>query len=167
MNVVKKISLLFLVLLSLCVPVSATATFFENNEMWVVGQLRYVSSSWGNPSYNLDGETHKIYFNSESERCLVRDPYLSNESLNTVEGFLDNNFPVKIPFAGRLEVTQPHYSSSQSDRSATAYYDVIVNTCATTILYRPKRNDVYITAICIGLLLFGSFTLIKAVGNRD
>lgn len=158
-----------LLLLSLCLKIlpietDATSTFFQQNEMWVTGTLRYVNSSWGYPSDNLNGETHKIYFSAEAERSLLKDPYLSNASQTTLKAYLDNNMSCQIPFGGRLEVTQSHYSSS-SNKTATAYYDVVVNDMQTNILYRPTRNDNYITYISIGLILFGCITVIKVLRN--
>lgn len=156
--------LLFLCLKILPTESKATSTFYENNELWVTGTLTYVGSSWGYPSDNLNGETHKIYFSSESERCLLKSPYLSNASQNIIYAYLDNNLECKIPFGGRLEVTQEHYSSDRN-KSATAYYDVTVNDIQTNLLYRPERNDKYITYISIGLILFGIITIIKVLRN--
>ncbi len=156
--------LLFLCLKILPTESKATSTFFDNNELWVTGTLTYVGSSWGNPTDNLNGETHKIYFSSETERCLLKTPYLSNASQNTVYAYLDNNYECKIPFGGRLEVTQKHYRSD-STKTATAYYDVTVNDIQTNLLFRPDRNDKYITYISIGLILFGIITIIKVLRN--
>lgn len=133
--------------------------------MWVTGTLVYVGSSKGSPVDNLNGETHRIYFSAESERCLLRDPYLSNASQESLVGYLDNNMSCSIPFGGRLEVIQEHYTSSSSTRSATAYYDVVVNDMQTNLLFRPQRNDTYITFICIGLILFGFITIFKVLRN--
>lgn len=159
-----RINLFFTFILLLTLPCLATSTFFNNNELWLTGTLVYVDSSWGYPSDNLNGETHRIYFSAESERCLLKDPYLSNASENTLLAYLDNNMSCKIPFGGRLEVTQPHYTNS-SNKNATAYYDVIINDVQTNLLYRPERNDKYITYISIGLILFGFITIIKVVRN--
>lgn len=164
MKKIIRINLLFLIILLFSIPCSATSTFFDNNELWLIGKLVYVDSSWGHPSDNLNGETHKIYFNAESERCLLKDPYLSNASSNTVLAYLDNNMSCKIPFGGRLEVNQQHYYENKT-KIATAYYDVIVNDIQTNLLYRPERNDKYITFISIGLILFGFVTIIKVIRN--
>lgn len=144
--------------------IEATSTFFDNNELWVTGTLVYVGSSWGQPSDNLNGETHKIYFNAESERCLLKDPYLSNASSNALVGYLDNNMSFSIPFGGRLEVEQEHYNYDKH-KTATAYYDVVVNDIQTNLIFRPQRNDTYITFICIGLILFGFVTIFKVLRN--
>lgn len=158
------LSLLCLCLRILPIETNATSTFFDNNELWITGKLVYVDSSWGYPSDNLNGETHRIYFSSESERCILKDPYLSNASQTTLLGYLDNNMSFSIPFGGRLEVKQEHYSSDRT-KTATAYYDVIINDVQTNLLYRPERNDKYITYISIGLILFGFITIIKVVRN--
>lgn len=164
MKKIIRINLFLTLTLILTIPCFATSTFFNNNEMWITGTLVYVNSSWGNPSDNLNGETHKIYFSSESERCILKGPYLSNASSNTLIGYLDNNMSCKIPFGGRLEVTQTHYNYDKT-KTATAYYDVVVNDIQTNLLYRPERNDKYITFISIGLILFGFITIIKVVRN--
>ena len=159
-----RINLFFTLILILTLPCFATSTFFDNNELWVTGTLVYVDSSWGYPSDNLNGETHRIYFSAESERCILKNPYLSNASQITLLGYLDNNMTFSVPFGGRLEVKQEHYSSDRT-KTATAYYDVIINDVQTNLLYRPERNDKYITYISIGLILFGFITVIKVVRN--
>ena len=89
---------------------------------------------------------------------------MSNASQITLLGYLDNNMTFSVPFGGRLEVIQEHYSSDRT-KTATAYYDVIINDVQTNLLYRPERNDKYITYISIGLILFGFITVIKVVRN--
>lgn len=162
LRLVSYLSLLCLCLKILPIEINATSTFYNNNELWLIGKLVYVGSSWGNPSDNLNGETHKLFFNAESERCLLKDPYLSNASSNILIGYIDNNMSFKIPFGGRLEVNQEHYNYDKT-KNATAYYDVVVNDIQTNLLYRPERNDKYITFISIGLILFGFVTIIKVV----
>ena len=130
--------------------------------MWVTGTLTYVNSSWGYPSDSLTGETHRIYFSAEAERCLLRKPSLSNASQNTVKAYLDNGMECSIVFGGRLGVNQEHYNG-QYNREATAYYDVTVNEMATNALYRPQRNDFYIKVILCALVIFGVVCVFKAV----
>lgn len=155
--------LLCSLLLNLPIRTNATATYYQNNEMWLIGTLTYVGSSNGyDPVDNLNGETHKIYLNGESERCLAIEPYLTNMCTQSVEGWIDSGYEVNIPYSQRLNVTQSLYTASGT-RSGTAYYDVKVEDIQTNLLYRPQRNDTYITLFISGLLLLSCWSLIKAV----
>lgn len=156
--------LLFLLFNLLTVEIDATSTYYQNNEMWVSGYLHYISSSRGSPNNNLDdGQVHRIYLNAEAERKLARDPYLTNMSSNTVVGWIDEGYEIKIPYSQRLEVTQPHTYNNQTNYSATAYYDVEVVEMQTNLLYRPERNDKYITLIVSGLIVLTMWCVIKVV----
>lgn len=143
--------------------VNATSTYYKNNELYIVGTLTYLGSSQGTPLDNLaDGRLHTIYLNAEAERCIVIDPYVSNMSVNNLEGWIDDGYEIQIPYSQMLHVTQPHqYNNGQ--RNSTAYYEVTVEEIRTNLLYRPDRNDNYITMLCGGGLLLILYTVFKVV----
>lgn len=154
----------FLLLSCLTVEIDATSTYYNNNEMWVQGYLHYVGSSRGTVNDNLDdGQVHRIYLNAEAERCLAREPYLTNMALEVVEGWIDDGYECSIPYSQRLNVEQPHTYNNQSNYNATAYYDVEVVAMQTNLLYRPERNDKYITLIVSGLVIMTMWCVIKVV----
>ena len=144
------------------IETKATSTFYDNNELYFRGKLIYVSSDWGSPVDNLNGQTHQLYCNAESERTIVINPYVSNESSNSVIGYIDNNMAFSIPFGGRVEVIQTHYSGSQT-RNSTAYYDVEVYDIQTNLLYRPERNDWYIKTALSALIIFSLVCVFRSV----
>lgn len=144
------------------IETKATSTFFDNNELYITGKMIYVSSDWGSPVDNLNGETHQLYCNAESERTIVIDPFVSNQSSNIVIGYLDNNMAFSIPFGGRVEITQTHYSGSQQ-RKSKAYYDVEVYDIQTNLLYRPERNDWYIKSALSALIIFSLVCVFRSV----
>lgn len=149
-----------------------TSTFYNTNEMYLTGTLLYVGSQYSTPVNNLDGTTHDIFLNAEAERTLSQGDagqYLSNLSSNTATGYLDIGYECQIPYADCLWVKQDlyySYGSSTSTREGWAYYEVIVDDIQTNLLYRPERNDRYITIITAGALLFGLITIFKVV-RRD
>lgn len=156
--------LFFLLLNSLTIRIDATSTYYDNNEMWVQGYLHYVGSSRGTVNDNLDdGQVHRIYLNAEAERCLAREPYLTNMALQSVEGWVDAGYNCSIPYGQRLYVEQPHTYNNSTNYNATAYYDVEVVTMKTNLLYRPERNDKYITLIVSGLIILTMWCVIKVV----
>lgn len=122
----------------------------------------YVSSDWGSPVDNLNGETHQLYCSAEAERKLVIDPYVSNQSSDSITGYIDNNMAFSIPFGGRVEVTQTHYSGTQQ-RSSKAYYDVEIDDIQTNLLYRPERNDWYIKTALSALVIFSLVCVFRSV----
>lgn len=135
--------------------------------MYLSGTLLYVGSAYGEPVNNLNGTSHDIFLNAESERTLGRDPYLTNLSSSDAVGYLDIGYQCKIPFGDMLYVYQTLYSTTgTSTREGWAYYEVQVEDIQTNLLYRPERNDRYITIICAGALLFGLITILKVV-RRD
>lgn len=154
--------LLYSLLVSFSIATNATSTFYQNNELYFTGNLIYVSSSWGTPVDNLNGETHRLYCDAESERCLSIDPYVTNQSSDTVTGYLDNNMSFTIPFGGRVQVTQDCYSGSTT-RSGTVYYDVEVQDIQTNLLYRPDRNDWYIKTALSALVIFSIICVFRMV----
>lgn len=141
----------------------ATSTYYQNNEMFLTGKLTYVGSSQGTPVNNLaDGRTHTIYLNAEAERCIAIEPYLTNMAVETVKGWIDSGYEIQIPYSQMLHVTQPHNYNNQQ-RNATAYYEVTVEDIRTNLLYRPHRNDTYITMLCSGGILLLLYTVFKVV----
>lgn len=144
--------------------VNATTTYYENNEMYLTGRLIYRGSSTNyEPVNNLNGTIQTIYLNGEAERCLAIEPYLTNMCSQNVSGWLESGYSVTIPYSQRLSVTQPHYSNNSGTRDATAYYDVEVTDIQTNLLYRPERNDKYITLVVCGLILLSFWCVIKGV----
>lgn len=163
----------FILLVSSPIRIDATAptgTYYNTNEMHLTGRLLYVGSQYGTPVNNLNGTSHDIFLNAESERKLSQGDagqYLTNLSSSTVEGYLDNGYPCQIPYADCLWVQQDlYYGTNSSVRSGWAYYEVIVDDIQTNLIYRPERNDRYITIITAGALLFGLITIFKVV-RRD
>lgn len=158
------LSLVFLFSISLPIETEATTTYYQNNEMYLTGTLHYVGTSTGySPVDNFDGDTVTIYLNGESERCLSIDPYLSNMCNVSVEGWLNTGYECSIPYSDRLHVIQPVYDRNNTQRSGTVYYDVEVQDIQTNLLYRPQRNENYITLIVVGIILFSVFSLIKGI----
>lgn len=156
--------LLCTLLFVLQTEIKATATYYQNNEMYLTGTLIYRGSSTDyEPVNNLDGTTQKIYLNGEAERTLAIEPYLTNMCSQNVSGWLESGYSVSIPYSQRLSVTQPHYSYNNTQRDAIAYYDVEVEDIQTNLLYRPKRNDTYITLIITGIVLLSIWCVIKGV----
>lgn len=146
------------------IGIKATSTYYQNNELYLTGKLIYVGSSSGyDPVDNLNGETHRIYLNGEAERNLAKDPYLTNMCTENVEGWIDSGYEISIPYSDRLHVIQPLYTANNSTRSGTAYYDVEVETIQTNLLYRPDRNNTYITLVVCGLILLSIWCVIKGV----
>lgn len=144
---------------------SSTSTYYHNNELFLTGTLTYISSTQGTPVDNLDdGQIHTIYLNAEAERCIAIDPYVTNMSAETVKGWINDGYEIQIPYSQTLAVSQPHYyGSTGTTRSATAYYEVTVEEIRTNLIYRPDRNDNYITILCGGGLLLLLYTVFKVV----
>lgn len=151
--------------LNLPIETKATSTYYNNNELFLTGTLTYIRSTQGTPVDNLaDGQIHTIYLNAESERCIAIDPYVTNMSAETVKGWINDGYEIQIPYSQTLAVSQPHYyGSTGTTRSATAYYEVTVEDIRTNLIYRPDRNDNYITILCGGGLLLLLYTVFKVV----
>lgn len=143
--------------------INATATYYQNNEMYLTGTLIYRGSSTNyEPVDNLDGRKLIIYLNGEAERTLAIDPYLTNMCIQTVEGWVEAGYECSIPYSDRLHVTQLLRTNTTS-RNGTAYYDVEVEDIQTNLLFRPERNNTYITFIVCGLILLSFWCVIKGV----
>ncbi len=163
--------LLFLSVLSLfsgysmlsAIETNATATYYQNNEMYLTGTLIYRGSSTNyEPVDNLDGRRLIIYLNGEAERTLAIEPYLTNMCNQTVQGWVEAGYECSIPYSDRLHVTQL-LKTNPSSRNGTAYYDVEVDDIQTNLLFRPERNNTYITLIVCGLILLSFWCVIKGV----
>lgn len=157
------LSLLFGFLMLFAIETNATATYYENNEMYLTGTLIYRGSSTNyEPVDNLNGRRLIIYLNGEAERTLAIDPYLTNMCIQTVEGWIEAGYECSIPYSDRLHVTQLLKTNTTS-RNGTAYYDVEVEEIQTNLLFRPERNNTYITFIVCGLILLSFWCVIKGV----
>ena len=167
MSILKVVKTFLIIMIIIILPVScfATSTFYNNCNFVADVTLHYVNSSWGTPVNNLNGQTVQLYFSSDSERCLLKSPYLSNSSSETVLGYISNNMEFKIPFGGRIEVTQTHYSGNYNDRNATAYYDATVNSIDTVLLNRTITSSNYITIILAIVVAFAVIAFIKVLAK--
>lgn len=164
------VCLLSFLFVSLLIPIHSyatapTNTYYSTNEMYLTGQLLRVGQQYGTPINDLSGTTHTIYLNAESERCIVigvAGQYLSNQSSTACTGYLDIGYQCQIPYADCLWVKQEQRTNNTT-REGWVYYEVIVDDIQTNLLYRPERNDNYITLIVSGALLFGLITIFKVV----
>lgn len=157
------VCLSYILFLNLPIEIDATATYYDNCEMYLTGTLIYRGSSTGyEPVDNLNGRSLKIYLNGEAERTLAIEPYLTNLCTQQVEGWIEAGYECSIPYSDRLHVTQLLYTNTSS-RNGTAYYDVEVEDIQTNLLFRPERNNMYITLIVCGLILLSFWCVIKGV----
>lgn len=162
---------LFILLVNSPIRIDATAptgTYYNTTEMYLTGTLLYIGSQYGTPVNNLTGQSHDIFLNAEAERTLSQGDagqYLTNLSSTTATGYLDIGYQCQIPFADCLWVKQEQRTNNTT-REGWVYYEVIVDDIQTNLLYRPERNDRYITIITAGALLFGLITIFKVV-RRD
>ena len=148
---------------NLPIETEATSTYYKNNELFLTGTLIYIGSSQGIPVDNLaDGRIHKIYLNAEAERSIAIDPYVTNMSSQTAEGWIEDGYEIQIPYSQMLHVTQPH-TYGTGTRNATAYYEVTVDEIRTNLLFRCDRNNNYITLLCGGGILLLLYTVFKVV----
>lgn len=146
----------FILLGNLPIEIDATSTYYDNNNLTVKGKLRYVSSTNGTPVDNLDdGSIHTLYFNKESERSLVIEPYLSNLSSDTAKGWISDGYEISLPYSQMLAVTQLH-NYGNGTRNGTAYYEVEVNEINTLLLYKSHFSSdysvIFISGVCILIL---------------
>lgn len=146
--------------------VNATASYYENNEMQATGQLYYVGSESGyDPDDRLDdGAAHTIYLSSAAERALGKDPYLVNLTESTINGWIGDGYEVRMQLGGYLDVYQP-YTSGNYTRDTWVQYEFVVDEIDTNMLYRPNRNDTYITILCAGGILIALYSVLKWVRN--
>lgn len=147
--------------------VDATASFYENCEMQTTGKLYYVNSDSGySPVRSFeDGSEHTLYFSSAAERAFAIDPYLVNLTESTVNGWIGDGYEIKAELGGYLAVYQPHVTTNSYTRDAWAYYEFVPSEqkTDTNMLYRPERNDKYITILCAGGILVTLYCVLKWV----
>lgn len=149
--------------------INATSTYYNNNDLWVNGTLTYTGSSRGTPIDRLDdGHVRRVWFNAEAENCLVRDPYISNLSSDTVSGWIEDGYKIQIEYGQGLAVYQPHYyttGNNQYEQDAWAYYDLEVVTIATELLWRSERSNEWIGIVTGGVILIVIYTIMRVVRN--
>ena len=137
--------------------------------MQTTGKLYYVNSDTSySPDRNLeDGSEHTLYFSSSAERAFAIDPYLVNLTESTVNGYIGDGYKIKVDFGGYLAVYQPHYTANNMQRDAWAYYEFVPTEkkTDTNMLYRPERNDKYITILCAGGILITLYCVFKWIKN--
>lgn len=148
--------------------VDATSSYYENCEMQTTGKLYYVNSDLDyRPVRSFeDGINHTLYFSSAAERALAIDPYLTNLTESTVNGWIGDGYKIKIDLGGYLGIYQPHQYNNYT-RDAWAYYEFVPepDTTDTNMLYRPQRNDTYITILCAGGILITLYCVFKMIRN--
>lgn len=135
--------------------------------MQITGFLQYVSSdSSYTPVRSLaDGRSHRLYLSANAERAVGIDPYLVNLTESTINGWVGDGYKVKLDLGGYLAVYQPHYTANNQQRDSWAYYQFIHDDdyIDTNMIYRPDRNDAYITILCGGGILLALYTVFKVV----
>lgn len=114
------------------------------------------------PVQKLSG-VHAIELSAKSENSLVKDPYLTSVSQDTISGVLDDGFNVSIGYGTFLCVTQPHYNNNNTQRDATAYYRVTVERIDTQMLYRPQRAENVSAIVVGGVVLLSIYTVLRWV----
>ena len=137
------------------------STIWFDKDLQIVGTLTYMGSSTGHqPVVNLTG-THGIELSKQAESCLLKEPYLTSVSQDTIFGVLDEGYNVSLDFGTHLKVKQDLYTSSGSKKSGTAYYRVTVNQIDTQLLYRPQRAERTSGIIVGGIILIGLYTVLR------
>lgn len=159
------LSLFFCFISLLTVKAEATAAYYANCEMQTTGRLYYVNSdSSYTPVRSFeDGIEHTLYFSSAAERAFAIDPYLVNLTESTINGWIGDGYKIKSDLGGYLAVYQPHYTANNNHRDAWAYYEFVPSEkkTDTNMLYRPERNDKYITILCAGGILVTLYCVLK------
>lgn len=134
---------------------------WTDKNLQIIGNLTYMGSSTGRrPVEELSGN-HAIELSKQAEGSLIKVPYLTSVSQDTIYGVLDDGYNVSISYGTWLQVKQELYTSSDSTRSGTAYYRVTVNNIDTQLLYRPHRTDQAINIIVGGIILLGIYTVLR------
>lgn len=114
------------------------------------------------PVQTLSG-IHAIELTKNAENSLVKEPYLTSVSQDTISGVLDDGFNVSFGYGTYLLVTQPHYYGNNQQRDATAYYRVTVERIDTQMLYRPQRAENVSAIIVGGVVLLSIYTVLRWV----
>lgn len=134
---------------------------WTNKNLQIIGNLVYMGSSNGRrPVDELTGR-HAIEISKQAEGCLIKEPYLTSVSQDTLSGVLDDGYNVSISYGTWLQVKQRLYTSSDETKVGTAYYRVIVDSIDTQLLYRPQRTDEAINIVVGGIILLGFYTVIR------
>ena len=141
--------------------VQEESTIWMEKDLQIVGTLTYMGSSSGyQPVENLSG-IHGIELSNQAESCLLKEPYLTSVSQESISGVLDEGYNVSFDYGTFLQVKQDLYTSSGSKRLGTAYYRVTVNQIDTQLLYRPQRAERTSGIIVGGIILIGLYTVLR------
>lgn len=157
--------LLYSFLINCSIVISAAVQ--EPDPLWtdknlqIIGNLTYMGSSSGRrPVDELTGR-HAIEISKQAEGCLLKAPYLTSVSQETLSGVLDDGYNVSIGYGTWLQVKQQLYSSSGETKSGTAYYRVSVDRIDTQLLYRPQRAERTSGIIVGGIVLIGLYSVLR------
>lgn len=156
----------FLLLISFSIEIRAdvqeSSSIWYDTDLQIIGTLTYMGSSTGYaPVVNLSG-THGIEFCKEAESSLIKEPYLTSVSQQTLSGVLDEGFSVSYGYGTYLLVSQ-ELKTQTSTRVGTAYYRVDVDRIDTQLLYRPQRAERASGIIVGGVILIGLYTVLRWV----
>lgn len=159
------LSYIGLLVVCLTAKTDATSQFYDTCELTTEGYLHYVTSASGySPNDRLDdGALHMLYFASSAERALgYNDQYITNLTDTECIGWIGDGYQIRISTGGNLEVYQD-YTYNNNSRSTWFEYRFEPTDINTNMLYRPDRNNTYITAINIFFICATAWCLVKAV----
>lgn len=140
--------------------VQEASTIWNDIDLQIVGTLTYMGSSTGyQPVVNLSG-THGIELSKQAESCLLKEPFLTSVSQESISGVLDDGYNVSLGYGTQLQVSQELYTQN-STRNGTAYYRVEVERIDTQLLYRPQRAERTSGIIVGGIVLIGLYTVLR------
>lgn len=154
----------FLLLINCSIAIKAdvqeASTIWNDTDLQIVGTLTYMGSSTGyQPVVNLSG-THGIEFCKEAESSLIKDPYLTSVSQQTLSGVLDEGYNVSYDYGTYLLVSQ-ELRTANASRVGTAYYRVSVDRIDTQLLYRPQRAERTSGIIVGGIVIIGLYNVLR------
>ncbi len=142
--------------------VQEASTIWNDTDLQIVGNLTYMGSSTGyQPVVNLSG-IHGIELSKQAESCLLKEPYLTSVSQESISGVLDEGYSVSFGYGTYLQVSQELYTQT-STRNGTAYYRVEVDRIDTQLLYRPQRAERTSGIIVGGIVLIGLYSVLRWV----
>lgn len=134
---------------------------WTDKNLRIIGNLTYMGSSSGyRPVDDLSGN-HAIEISKQAEGSLIKEPYLTSVTQETLSGVLDDGYNVYINYGTWLHVKQQLHTSSGSTKSGTAYYRVTVDNIDTQLLYRPQRTEQAINIVVGGIILLGIYTVLR------